>query len=89
MQGVQTLVLTNATGEELAREQVEGRRHNERWVHYPDVPNFAVTNKSSDLRAAVAPALAAAQLGDFKWLLFCDVSGLAMGGLCCWHCCWG
>ena len=58
MQGVRTLVLTNATGAVLAREQAEGRRFNERWVHVPDVEGFAVTNKSGDYRAALAPLLA-------------------------------
>jgi hypothetical protein len=74
LQGVRTLVLTNATGAALEREQAEGRRHRERWVHFPDVPGFDVTNKSGDLRAAVGPALATAQLGTFRWLLYSDVS---------------
>lgn len=74
LQGVRTLVLTNATGAALQREQAEGQLHGERWVHFPDVPGFQVTNKSGDLRAAVGPALAIAQLGSFRWLLYSDVS---------------
>lgn len=70
--GVRTLVLTNASGEVLEREQVEGRRHNEQWLHFPDVPRFSVTNKSGDPRAAMAPVLAAARLGSFKWMLYSD-----------------
>lgn len=73
LQGVRTLVLTNASGEVLEREQVEGRRHNEQWLHFPDVPRFSVTNKSGDPRAAMAPVLAAARLGSFKWMLYSDV----------------
>lgn len=71
--GVRTLVLTNATGEALAREQAEGALHNEQWVHFPDAPGFEVTGKTGDPRAALAPVLASAHFGpSFKWLLFCD-----------------
>ncbi len=94
LQGLRTLVLTNATGTALAAEQAEGRAWNERWVHYPDVPGFNVTarwcsrgpgavcDKSGDPRAAMAPLLAAQHLGPdtFKWLLVGDVSGRGGGG---------
>ncbi|KAL4451539.1 hypothetical protein ABPG75_007201 [Micractinium tetrahymenae] len=70
--GVRTLVLTNATGKALAMEQAEGAAYNERWVHYPDAPDF-FTGKPSDPRVAVAPALAVDLLGaPFDWLLFVD-----------------
>ncbi|KAL4420942.1 hypothetical protein ABPG77_004571 [Micractinium sp. CCAP 211/92] len=71
--GIRTLVLTNATGAALAREQALGRRFNEVWQHYPDVPGFGVQQRAGDPRAAVAPALALAALGgDFSWLLYGD-----------------
>ena len=61
LQGIRTLVLTNATGADLAREQALGRRFNEVWQHYPDVPGFGVQQRAGDPRAAVAPALALAE----------------------------
>ena len=71
--GVRTLVLTNATGEALAREAAEGATHNERWVHVPDLEPFAVTNKAGDFRAALGPLLAAQYFGpNFKWLVAAD-----------------
>ncbi len=81
LQGIRTLVLTNATGAALAREQALGRRFNEVWQHYPDVPGFGVQQRAGDPRAAVAPALALAALGgDFSWLLYGDVSAGLQGG---------
>lgn len=73
-QGIRTLVLTNATGALLAAEQAEGAAHGEHWAHVPDVENFAVTNKSGDYRAALAPLLAAQHFGrgSFRWLLSAD-----------------
>ncbi|KAL4434224.1 hypothetical protein ABPG75_000665 [Micractinium tetrahymenae] len=72
MQGIRTLVLTNATGDLLAREQEEGRLHNEVWQHYPDVPGIS-TGKPGDARAAVTPALARSALGSgFRWLIYGD-----------------
>ncbi|KAL4434222.1 hypothetical protein ABPG75_000663 [Micractinium tetrahymenae] len=71
--GIPTLVLTNATGDQLRREQQEGRQYNEVWRHYQDVPGFALTGKAGDPRAAVTPALAQAVLGSgFSWLLYGD-----------------
>lgn len=76
LQGIPTLVLTNATGQLLQREQEEGLRFNEVWQHYPDVPAFRLTGKPGDPRAAATPALAQAALGSgFSWLLYGDVSG--------------
>lgn len=76
LQGIRTLVLTNATGATLARERVMGQRFNEVWQHYPDVPGFGVQRRAGDPRAAMAPALALAALGtNFRWLLYGDVSG--------------
>ena len=76
-------MLTNATGEELALEQAEGKHFNETWVYYPDAPDFNVTGKLGDPRAAVGPALALAALGeDVKWLLYGDVSKIMEGPGC-------
>lgn len=83
LQGIRTLVLTNATGQLLLREQREGQQHNEVWQHYPDFPGFAPTGKPGDPRAAVTPALAQAALGsDFNWLLYGDVSGQPVALAC-------
>lgn len=60
---MRTLVLTNATGAALAREQAEGLRHNEHWLHVADIEGFSVTNKSGDFRAALAPLLAREHFG--------------------------
>lgn len=74
MQGIPTLVLTNATGQLLSSEQEEGRRFNEVWLHYPDNPGIS-TGKPGDARAAVTPALVQASLGSsFEWLIYADVS---------------
>ncbi|KAL4434226.1 hypothetical protein ABPG75_000667 [Micractinium tetrahymenae] len=71
--GIRTLVLTNATGAALAREQALGQRYNEVWQHYPDVPGFGVQHRAGDPRAAMAPAVALAALGaNFSWLLYGD-----------------
>lgn len=56
-------MLTNATGAALAREQEEGLRHNEHWLHVADIEGFSVTNRSGDFRAAVAPLLAREHFG--------------------------
>lgn len=89
LQGVRTLVLTNATGAALARERAEGQRFNEHWVHVPDVEGFAVTNKSGDHRAALAPLLARDYFGasSFKWgsISCCPHSSVPGGSLPSWH----
>lgn len=84
-------MLTNATGAALEAEAAEGRRYNERWVHFPNHAEFDVTSrwcsrapltcdKSGDPRAAMAPLLARRYLGDsFKWLVYGDVSSLQGG----------
>ncbi|KAL4420943.1 hypothetical protein ABPG77_004572 [Micractinium sp. CCAP 211/92] len=70
--GIRTLVLTNATGELLAREQQEGLRYNEVWQHYQDFSNIS-TGKPGDVRAAVTPAYVRSTLGtNFKWLIYGD-----------------
>lgn len=80
LQGIRTLVLTNATGELLAREQQEGLRYNEVWLHYPDFSNIS-TGKPGDVRAAVTPAYVRSTLGtNFKWLIYGDVSPAGGGG---------
>ena len=85
LQGIRTLVLTNATGQLLAREQAQGRRFNEVWQHFPDVPGFGVQQRAGDPRAAVAPALALSALrANFSWVLYGDVSaplGVGQGNL--------
>lgn len=76
LQGIRTLVLTNATGQLLAREQEEGLLYNEVWRHYPDHSGIS-TGKPGDPRAAVTPALARSALGTrFKWLIYGDVSSV-------------
>lgn len=56
-QGIPTLVLTDASGAELAAEADEGQQWGELWQHYPDFRR-SPTGKPADPRAAAAVALA-------------------------------
>lgn len=53
--GIPTLVLTDASGPELAAEAEEGRQWGETWQHYPNMSRLP-TSKPADPRAAVVPA---------------------------------
>ena len=78
-QGIPTLVLTDATGPELAAAAQEGRAWNETWLSYADFPH-SFTGKPFDQRAAAAPLLALDALGArdpdsptaFTWLISGD-----------------